>query len=317
MFAVFGSGFGLYGYLPALVEGCAQRIVMSDRYHARYCERPELKRFASHVKWVESDDSVLDCADGVVLALRPVSQSEWIPRCLVRSKLEHMILEKPLAHSPEVAIGVFDALIDSRKVFRIGYTFRYMPWAKQILHSLGSTRKNGLLSIHWSFFAHHYRYDLHNWKRFNAMGGGAIRFYGIHIIALLAEVGFRDVSVSRAIGSSQNETEKWIAVFTGKDLPECEIQVDTRSKVSKFQAEFRSGSNSGMVKTVFANLIDPFALQIETSKLGQLDRRVPILTQLCQTLWNDCGNEHEWYAATLNLWLNVEKKTQFERVQRN
>ena len=56
MFAILGSGFGLYGYLPALVEGCEQPVVLPERYRARFDERSELARFAINVQW-EDDES--------------------------------------------------------------------------------------------------------------------------------------------------------------------------------------------------------------------------------------------------------------------
>ncbi len=311
MLAILGAGFGLYGYLPALVDGCAQRTVLPVRYRARFRERSELARYASDVQWEADEDAALNCADGVVLALQPINQSEWIPRCLARSNIERLLLEKPLAHSPEVAAAIFDDLIRSCKVFRIGYTFRYTVWGMQILSALGSTRGSGSLSIHWSFLAYHFRHDLCNWKRFNATGGGAIRFYGIHIIALLAEMGYRDVTLSRAFGTSSDEVEKWIAVFAGSGLPECEVVVDTRSTVTKFRVEQTSNPRVGLT-TVVANLSDPFDSEDEACRSGQIDRRVHMLTRVCRSLWKEDSNEYEWYNATIRLWWSVEEKTQFE-----
>ncbi len=312
MFAILGSGFGLYGYLPALVDGCAQRIVLPERYRASFFARSELARFASGVQWELDESAALDCADGVVLALRPLDQNEWLHRCLARSNIERLLLEKPLAHSPEAAAATFDDLIRSCKVFRIGYTFRYTPWGMQKLSALGSTRRSGSLSIQWSFCAHHFRHDLQNWKRFNATGGGVIRFYGIHIIALLAEIGYREVFLSRAFGSSPDEIEKWMAVFTGSGLPECEVLVDTRSNVNKFLVEQSSNPSVGQTTTVFANLSDPFDLESKSCQLTRIDQRVPILSRLCRSLWEEGANDYEWYDATIKLWRRTEDKTRFE-----
>jgi hypothetical protein len=314
MISILGSGFGLYGYLPALIGGCAQRIVLPERYRACFFERPELERFIGNVQWVPNENVALDSADGVVIALRPINQSEWIFRCLTRSNIERLLLEKPLAHSPEVAEKVFDSLVRSRKVFRIGYTFRYTAWGKQILKILGSKRESGLFIIHWSFLAHHFRHKLHNWKRFNTAGGGAIRFYGIHIIALLAEIGYCDVTVSLTFGASSDEIEKWTAIFVGTSLPECEVVVDTKSTKGEFRVEHVSNSNGVLENTVFANLSDPFELRGDVYELGKDDRRVPILSQLCCSLWEEDENEYEWYHAAIKLWLSVESKTQFQYV---
>jgi len=99
-FAIIGSGFGLYGYLPALVDACAQRIVLPERYRLRLDERPELASFADDVQWQAMEDGALDHATGVVLASRPTDQVQWISQCLARSGIERLLLEKPLANSP-------------------------------------------------------------------------------------------------------------------------------------------------------------------------------------------------------------------------
>jgi predicted dehydrogenase len=311
--AILGSGFGLYGYLPALVGGCGQRIVLSERYRARFCERPELARFAGDVQWERDEATALDCADGVVLALRPSDQSAWIPRCLARANIERLLLEKPLASSPEVAAALFGELTRSRKVIRMGYTFRYTAWGKRILDALGRTRESRTLSIQWNFLSHHFRDDLHNWKRFHVSGGGAIRFYGIQLIALLAEIGYRDVIVSRSFGKSVDEIEKWTASFAGPGLPECDIVVDTRAAVGTFRVELLSNSSTAL-GAVVANLSDPFDSTGEACQSGGLDRRVSILSRLCRSLWEQSINEYVWYQSTIELWRCIEEKTQFEMI---
>lgn len=312
MFAILGSGFGIYGYLPALVDECAQRIVLPERYRARFCERSELARFANDVQWEVNEDAALNCVDGAVLALRPINQSEWIHQCLARSKINRLLLEKPLAHTPEIAAVIFDGLIRSRKVFRIGYTFRYTAWGQHILKSLNATKDSVSLSIHWGFLAHHFRHDLQNWKRSNAAGGGALRFYGIHLIALLAEIGYREVNLSRTFGASEDEVEKWIAIFAGTGLPECEVVVDARSTVREFRAEQIFNTWGRQAITVFANLTDPFDSGSEPCLSGGIDERVPILRGHCHSLWEEGKNEYEWYDATIKLWRSIEEKTQFE-----
>lgn len=310
MLAILGSGFGLYGYLPALVDGCAQRIVLPERYRSRFGGRPELARFANNVRWERDDATALDSADGAVVALRPSDQSEWIPRCLSRPNIECLLLEKPLAHSPEVAGTLYDDLIRSGKVFRIGYTFRYTAWGSRVLRTLRTPGESGRISIHWSFLAHHFRHALRTWKRSSATGGGVIRFYGIQVIALLAEIGYREVTFSRSFGASPDEVEKWTAVFSGPELPECDIVVDTRSTLSKFRVEQAPGSSLG-ISIVFADLCDPFDSEGDGFQLSGLDRRVPILSRLCRSLWEEGANEQVWYDATIKLWRGVEKKTRF------
>jgi hypothetical protein len=308
---ILGSGFGLYGYLPALVVECSQRILLPERYRSRFCERPELARFSKNVQWERDEATALDRSDGAVLALRPVDHMEWIPQCLARNNIKGLVLEKPLAISPEAATMLFGHLIRSRKAIRMGYTFRYTEWGKWILEAMITSKESKSLSIHWSFLAHHFRYDLRNWKRYNSSGGGAIRFYGIQLIALLAEIGYRDVILSQSFGISLDEIEKWTASFTGPALPVCDIVVDTRTAVGQFYVKLLSNSGNEQ-NTVVVNLTDPFDSIGEESQWRGFDRRVPILSHLCRSLWDQSINEYAWYEATIKLWCRIEEKTRFE-----
>ena len=312
MFAILGSGFGIYGYLPALVDGCAQQIVLPERYRTRFLERPKLARYAGNVHWKVNEEMTLDCAEGVVVARRPMDQFDCIHDCLARPNIQRFLLEKPLAHSPENAMAVFDDLIRARKSFRIGYLFPYTTWGQKMLNALRVTRERGVMSIRWCFLAHHFQNDLQNWKRFSASGGGVIRFYGIQIIALLAAIGYQDVILSQTFGTSADEAEKWTAVFAGGNLPECEVVVDTNSTVPQFHAALTLDSIHGQVTSTFASASDPFDLARELFRSDGNDKRVPILIELCRSLWVIETGEYEWYAATNVLWRSIEDKTQFE-----
>jgi predicted dehydrogenase len=313
--AIVGSGFGLYGYLPALVKGCGQRIVLSERHREPFHERPELAGFAGDIHWERDEASALDCADGVVLALQPSDQTEWISQCLVRPNLTRILVEKPLAPCPEAAETLLDDLSQSDRVFRIGYTFRYTDWGQRMRVATEQAGERGRLFIQWSFLAHHFRNDLRNWKRFTDSGGGAVRFYGIQLIALLAELGYRVVISSHTLGDSIDEIEKWTASFRGPGLPECEIAVDTRSALEKFNASFLYGAKEP--GAVFADLNDPFESAPTAASLDGLDRRVPALSRLCRSLWEQTIDEDVWYKATIDLWRSVEERTRFEKAGRD
>jgi len=257
----------------------------------------------------------LDRAEGAVLALQPSHQSEWIPQCPVRPNLVRILVEKPLAPFPEAAGALLDDLRRSRKVIRIGYTFRYTDWAQRLRAALKQEEKSGRLSIQWSFLAHHFGHDLCNWKRFTDSGGGAIRFYGIQLIALLGELGYQNVTSSRTFGDSDDVIEKWTATFRGPGLPECEIAVDTRSAAEKFSASLLSSAKGP--GSVFADLNDPFESTTTAQSLEGLDRRVPALSRLCRSLWEQTVDEGVWYKATIDLWRSVEERTSFEKAGRN
>ncbi len=315
MFAILGSGFGLYGYLPALVWGCSQRVMLPARYRARFLDRSELVRFVGDVQWERDEYAALDKAVGVVLSLRPIDQLEWIYRCCKRPNLHHILLEKPLAPTPAAAARILDDLVHAGKVFRVGYIFRYTEWGKWLLQSLASIKEYGSLSINWSFMAHHFRIKSHNWKRFSTTGGGVIRFYGIHILALLAELGYREVGSSQVFGEYIDQPEKWIAIFYGADLPECKVVIDIKSPVDNFIVEQISCSHREQVSNCIFKLSNPFEYKC-VSQDESFDQRVPLLIQLCRSLLKNDENDdatYNCYSATIDIWRATEKKNRFSR----
>ncbi len=306
--AILGSGFGLYGYLPALVDGCGQNVVLPSRYRQRFEERPELQGFVKNIQW-EDEDAIFASVKGLVIALRPSDHYRIIPQLLKASNIERLIIEKPLAHSPEFAQEVFSKLTDSDKAFRIGYTFRYTHWGKELLSAIKTISSDDVISIDWQFMAHHFRHNLLNWKRSNEEGGGVIRFYGIHMIALLAELGYETVNTSNTSGLSANEIEKWTAMFTGPELPTFKVRIDSNSAINRFSVEHTSDISQVPIQT-YANQTDPFAVSY-ANKPGAPDSRIPLLTALCQSLWNN-DDVYGWYDSTIKLWLEIEKKTKFQ-----
>jgi predicted dehydrogenase len=311
LFGVLGSGFGLYGYLPALVS-CNQRVALPKRYQPHFAARPELAQFAANVDWKEDENAVLKQATGIVLALKPSLQTEWLHRCLEHSHMNHLVLEKPLAQSPEIAAVVFRRLVNADKTFRIAYTFRFTPWGKALLSLPFLQKQPGKLYISWSFSAHHFRQNVHTWKRTHAEGGAVIRFYGIHLIALLAEMGYRFVARSQAVGEVAGEFYEWKAQLRGDGLPDCTIAIDSKSAVNRLQVSLAAGKSIESEQAIIADLRDPFDQETQGVGNGLLDQRVAILTQLCQTLWEPSQSDYNWYAATLGLWQEIEDKTEFQ-----
>ena len=206
-FAILGSGFGLYGYLPALISGCDKQVYLPERYRAKLRERTDVRHFEDIVRWRSDDEAILEEVDAVVISRRPRDQEQLIRRCVDTPHIQALIIEKPLGMTPGSALAVLDALEASRKSYRIAYIFRYMPWTAQLRQALQSHDASDSIRIVWRFRAHHYAHRLRNWKRQVSEGGGALRFFGIQLIGLLAEIGYRDVANSQFTSSRQNECE--------------------------------------------------------------------------------------------------------------
>lgn len=309
--AILGSGFGLYGYLPAMVEAGASKIALPVRYQAKLSLRPELKIFSSAVQWVTDENAALEIADSVVLALRPDLQAQWVSRCMQLSNIKHLLLEKPLAPSPDDAVSLFEELVMSKKAFRIGYIFRFTSWGARLLRSMRG-KKGGdsfdRLNINWNFLAHHFQHESTAWKKYRTSGGGAIRFYGVHLIALLAEIGYQEISSSQTFGPNTEEILQWTATFSGMGLPVCNVAINTKATSNQFRIDCAGGSTI----TTIVDQADPFYNGPSELSSNELDRRTPLLRDLCLSLWEDPGNIYKWYRDTLRLWRIIEERTFFK-----
>ena len=300
-FAILGSGFGLYGYLPALISGCNQQVYLPERYRAKLRERTDVRHFEDIVRWSSDDSAILEEVDAVVISRRPRDQEQLIRCCVEIPHIQALIMEKPLGMTPGSALAALEALEASKKSYRIAYIFRYMPWATQLRQALQSPDASGPVRIVWRFRAHHYAHGLMNWKRHVSEGGGALRFFGIQLIGLLAEIGYRDVANAQFTSSRQNECEAWSAEFSGERLPRCQVDVETNSAEERFSIEVpESQSSSGRM----VDLDDPFQ---QCAQIGGLDRRVAVLTELCRELIDGRDTGPAWYRRSLTLWSECER----------
>ncbi len=299
MFTILGSGFGSYGYLPALVEEGFD-VAMPIRYRSALAGRPELTEYLRQVVWCSDVDDALARSTGVVIALRPEDQAAWIPRLTALSNIQQLILEKPVAPTPESSIASLTAIEAAGKRYRVGYTFRFTPWAERFRSALTGSADS--VSFEWEFLAHHYRADLANWKRFSSHGGGAVRFYGIHAIALLSELGYDDVAASSTTGASSDEAERWEATFTGRNVCPCALNIGSREP----STQFRIAAYDGQEATTIADQPDPFSPA--DSVQGQ-DARVGVLRRLCGSFSEADDGHAERHKAILALWAAVETRS--------
>ena len=300
-FAVLGSGFGLYGYVPALISGCNQQVYLPERYRTRLRERVDVRPFEDVIRWRADDAAILQEVDAVVIARRPRDQEQLIHRYLGAPNLRAFVLEKPIGTTPASALEVLDTLEAAGKSYRVAYVFRHLPWAALLKQTLQRRKAPDSIRIVWRFQAHHYAHALQNWKRAVSDGGGALRFFGIQLIGLLAEIGYRDVTGAQCASSRRDECETWSAEFGGQGLPHCRVDVETNATAKQFSIEIDE-SRTGSVRIV--DLEEPFQ---HCAQIGGLDRRVAALSELCRELIDGRDTTYEWYRESLVLWDQCER----------
>ncbi len=295
-FTIIGSGFGLYGYLPALVNLGCQQILLPSQYHAKLKERNELLHCLPYVKFVENHLEALNSSVGAIIATWPIRQEYWVEQCIKRKNLTYLILEKPISAVPTKAISILEALDRTNIKYRVSYIFRYTSWGKSLLSNKNLLK---VTNFNWLFRAHHYQNKIINWKRNILLGGGAISFYGIHIIALLAEYGYTAVADSRiSCDKSSIDISAWKTTFISPSLPNCSITLDTDSNTSIFSLFMRDNDNSPshhIISDPFANLNSQYSANIA-------DNRIACLEELLYSLAFEETSFHNLYFETNKLW---------------
>lgn len=295
MFTVVGSGFGLYGYLPAVVEAFGGPVLLPESYRAKVEARPELLAYRSAIRWTPDAGSALREASEVVIATPPRRQVEVALACLALPAVRTLVLEKPVAPSAAEAHALLQALRRSGRRYRLGYSFLHTAWAAGLpWPRAGHARE---VAITWTFMAHHFAHGLQNWKRAHPEGGGPLRFYGVHLVALLALHGYRGVRESVLEGGTAGEPERWRALFRGEGLPDCRVLVDSRSAA----AGFRIAAAAPLV-----DLADPYGAE---PAAGEGDRRVAVLKRFLESLREADAGFDRLYSEVDSLWRAAEQVT--------
>lgn len=299
---ILGSGFGLYGYLPAISAFPQCKVALPMRYRPKLEARSDISAYTANVEWQEDECTVIQSVNALVCARRPSDNEKLVNTFLKSHNATHLLIEKPMAASANSAIAVNSLVGDSQIKYRIGYTFRYTTWAKILLQEVRNFRE---FSINWRFMAHHYRNNLNVWKRYTSCGGGAINFYGIHIIAILTEIGYNRVLNSTVSSQTEDEDERWAAIFAGPNLPVCKVNIDTFSKEEYFEV---SSEISDGGKKILIRQQNPFSYELECGN-HILDRRIYFLQMLWRELLFSKNRDESWYNSVNQLWKEITEST--------
>jgi len=178
--AVVGSGFGLYGQLPAFqripdceVVGIAGRN--SDRL-LNYCRQTNVPAFAD---W----RSMLDQArpEAIAIAVVPSRQYEIASEALDRGL--SVFAEKPLALDLAQATALLEKARAKKVAHMVDFLFPEIPeWrrARQILEE-GAVGRLHSVHVRWLFRSYDHKNNIQGWKTCPKEGGGALSFYVSHV----------------------------------------------------------------------------------------------------------------------------------------
>lgn len=184
---IIGSGFGIYGYLPSLID-CAEKIYLNKRYKKKIIKKIKDKLLTRikirKIIWYTDINLIIKKINFIVIAQNPSNQHSLILKLTNKIKTKNLFLEKPLSNNPNNALKLIKVLHKRKINFSIAFIFKYLKWYKFIYNNLSSKNKFTLL---WKIKINKQN---NSWKYSISEGGGLLRFYGIHFIRLLFDLNF-------------------------------------------------------------------------------------------------------------------------------
>ena len=301
-FGILGGGFGMYGWLPAVAQFSGQRIATLSRYESVVHNRPELSRYREIIDFVDRKEDLIRSCDALVCAKRPQDQVALVRSCSNMNWRGHFVLEKPLAPDPKLARGLIALIESAESGLTLGFTLGMTDWAAIISMQVRQALVDHL-QFRWRFEAHHFQHNIETWKRHHQQGGGSLRFYAIHFLAILSILGDWDVT---SVSPSEDLGER-LHVLLKKGNITVQLECDCRAKGDP---QFELSSSIGGRQVFHTIGSDPFVSDrdpIIQRKHTDEDGRVAFLIALLKKASTRSETIDPLALPHLDLWERLER----------
>jgi predicted dehydrogenase len=282
MVGILGSGFGLYGYLPAICQVSNEKVYLLNKAKEILLGRPELTKYFDRIIWIESSSEIINTCDTLIIAYPPQYVYPLIELIETSSTLKNIIVEKPICQNSTTSLE-FISRVKNKKIKIIsGFLFIYTEWYQNLVNY-----NNGDININWNFLKKSNLISDLSWKYFSNQGGGALNMYGVHLLSILTS--FEPVPEN----VYQNNDEVFRAVFRTKNNFCININLELTDTQSNFKIEN------------IISLETPFGKQNE---IKQEDFRVKFITKMLIDFKNNYKCLDKIMLDTMHLWSLIENK---------
>lgn len=297
-FGILGGGFGVYGWLQAILKNKSQNIVTLEKYKNFISKKVNLKE-KRKILFKQNVEDIIINSDIIIIAKRPNDQFNIIKKYKKILKNKCLVLEKPISSNPRRAKNLINILYKNNIKFQTGFILNETKWANTIKNLIISNKINKL-EIYWNFLANHYLINSKTWKKNYLKGGGALNFYLIHVIFWLNNISnWKITHISK--NKKKYEDPKIDMILKSKNL-EIKIRCDTTfSKRKHFK--IIGYKNNKMIKRI--NLSTPFKYY---SRNRKIDERVFYLNKILDKISNNLWVNYKLIYKHLDLWNNIYKK---------
>ena len=268
--AIVGSGFGMYGLLPAFsrIKECKAVGICgkNSEMMLNYCKKLGLNRYTDWREMLQKEKP-----DAVAIAVIPSHQYE-----ITRYALENgmaVFAEKPLTTSFDTSLELNKLAKKKRMPNMLDFLFPEIPeW-----HAAKKAIENGLIgeilkvNVDWTFLSYDLMNHIKSWKTDVKQGGGALSFYFSHVFYYLEYFLGRIKNIECNFSSSEkslNKGETGIDMtisFENGCVGNAHMDISNADQ-QKHKVEFHAEGKTIILQNFNSNFVDNFELILNTSK---------------------------------------------------
>lgn len=186
---IIGSGFGLYGLLPAFnsLENCEVIAICGKKTERllEYCQKIGLNNIYSNWQLMLETEKL----DAIAIAVPPGEQYK-IAKVAIDKRL-NIFAEKPLAANYAQAKQMLNWAKKKKIINAVDFIFPEIDEWRRVKEMIENKEFGGLryISVNWDFISYDIKNNLSSWKTNVNQGGGALSFYFSHVLYYLEHFG--------------------------------------------------------------------------------------------------------------------------------
>tara|TARA_B100000953_G_scaffold159162_1_gene131527 strand:- start:4458 stop:5480 length:1023 start_codon:yes stop_codon:yes gene_type:complete len=268
--AIVGSGFGMYGLLPAFSRIKECKVVSicgkNSEMMLNNCKKLGLNRYTDWKEMLQKEKP-----DAVAIAVIPSHQYEIAIYALENGMA--VFAEKPLTTSFDTSLELNKLAKKKRLPNMLDFLFPEIPeW-----HAAKKAIENGLIgeilkvNVDWTFLSYDLMNHIKSWKTDVKQGGGALSFYFSHVFYYLEYFLGRIKNIECNFSSSEKSLNKG---ETGTDMTisfengcvgNAHMDISNTDQ-QKHKVEFHAEGKTMILQNFNSNFVDNFELILNTSK---------------------------------------------------
>ena len=268
--AIVGSGFGMYGLLPAFSRIKECKVVSicgkNSEMMLNNCKKLGLNRYTDWREMLQKEKP-----DAVAIAVIPSHQYEIAIHALENGMA--VFAEKPLTTSFDTSLELNKLAKKKRLPNMLDFLFPEIPeW-----HAAKKAIENGLIgeilkvNVDWTFLSYDLMNHIKSWKTDVKQGGGALSFYFSHVFYYLEYFLGRIKNIECNFSSSEKSLNKG---ETGTDMTisfengcvgNAHMDISNTDQ-QKHKVEFHAEGKTMILQNFNSNFVDNFELILNTSK---------------------------------------------------